>query len=209
MTLPPSNHNGGPPLEDEPIEPEAITDAEMVLRCAKVLAGAFGAASTTVLKKKQPFETLSLRQLLVYCLTNENPDLAIVAPVRLAKIIKFDRGTVRDDRAAVERAIDEDDDTREFVECARELVLGVPTIAKGRQRFLLSMDVSRSRSRARQIKLREARRRFDEIVSTAMRAETILSEIGHTELADHVAEIRRKEPFNPLRDGRLARWLDA
>ena len=198
--------NNGPPL-DEPVEPDAISDAEMVLRCAKVLAGAFGAATRTVLKKKQPFETLSLRQLLVFCLTNDNPDLAIVAPVRLAKIIKFDRGTVRDDRVACERAAELDEEVRDYLDAARELILGVPTIARGAQRFFLTMDIARSKSRSRMLRLREAKRRFDETMDRITRSEAILSEIGRTDLSDHVADIRRKEPFNPAKDGRLAQWL--
>ena len=200
-------HNSPPPDEDEAVfETVEIEVAELVERAVYAIAAATGhhRDSKRVMKKKQALDVLSLRQLSVYCLTHENEDLAIVPIVRLAKIMGFDRGTVRDDRKAVEDAAEADPDLQDYLDTVRELVLAVPTIAKGTQTFFLSMDISRSRSKTRIRRLREAKRKFDKSMERLTRGQTALIEVGRQDLADHQGELLRKKPYNPLTDGRLA-----
>jgi len=199
-------HNNPPP-DEEPLEPEVITTAQIVLRCVEVIASAMGMfrQARAVLRKKQGADVISARQLVVYCLTHDNEDLAIVPVVELSKIIDFDRGTVRDDKKAVEAAIEADHtgELQDFLDTARDMVMAVPVMAAGRQRFMLDMELARSKSRIRQRKLQEVKRQLLDALSRPTRAEIAFLEIHRPDLAAQQAE-RRKEPFNPLTEGRLA-----
>lgn len=200
-------HNG--PSEPEADElPVDLSTAELVRRTVEVLASAFGMykQARSVLKKKQAMTVLSLRQLTVYCLTHENPDLAIVPIVKLANVIGYDRGTVRDDRAAVEKAAASDEALEEFLDVAREMVMGIPLIARGAADFFLGMDIARTKSRVRLRKLQDERRRRKEWLSQPTRGEIALRELGKSDLADQLLEKRKAEPWNPLTQTRPD-WL--
>lgn len=200
-------HNNPPP-DDPPVEPEVVTTAQIVLRCVEVLASALGMFkyARAVLRKKQGVDVISVRQLTVYCLTYGDESQAIVPVVELSRIIGFDRGTVRDDKKAVEVAIEADDtgELQDFLDTARDMVMAVPVLSAGRQRYMMEMELARAKSRTRQRKLQEMKRQLLEALSKPTRAEIAFLEIHRPDLAAQQAQ-RRKEPFNPLTEGRLAR----
>lgn len=185
-----------------------VGTAEIVKRVVEALAAALGMTDQrgNVLKKKQAFKTLSLRQLTVWCLTDPNPDLGAVPVVKLAKIIGFDRGTVRDDRLMVEKAAAEDREgyLQEFLESAREMVLSIPSIANGTPLFHVCMDAARAKTRANLRKQRARKTVMMSAYDQPTRGEIALRELGKHDLADALAAQRkeRQAPWNPASDKR-------
>lgn len=198
--------NGCP--EDDTDPPIDIDTADIVERCVRVLSAAvkMHRDASKVLRKKQALQILSMRQLIIYCLTHEDPDLAVVPLVKLAKIIQFDRGTVRDDRKAVEVAVERFPELREFLDTARDMVLAVPALAREAPNYFLNMDIARSKSRERARKLLAEKRERRQILAAPTRGETALRELGMDDLADQLAQQRQAAPWNPVTDAK-PEWM--
>lgn len=197
-----------PPDEDDLDPVEDLPLAELVSRVVGAIACAIGKQKerARVLKKKQDLDVLSVRQLSVYCLTHEDPDQAIVPLVKLAKCIQFDRGTVRDDRKAVESALLRFPEMSEFVETCQDIALGVAAVAPQSEGFFLNMDIARSKSRERARKLLAVKRARQQELATPTRGENALRELGMSDLADQLLAQRSKAPWNPATDAKPS-WL--
>lgn len=200
---------GNYPPEDDELTPEDLPTADLINRVVGALAATMGKLKerAKVLKKKQQLDILSVRQVAVYCLTHDNPDLAIIPLVKLAKCIGFDRGTVRDDRKAVEAALKQFPEMSDALESCQDITLSVAAVAPQAPTIFINMDIARSKSRERARKLLAEKRERQQVLAQPTRGETALRELGMDDLADQLAEQRvRAPPWNPSTDAR-PQWL--
>lgn len=162
-----------------------IRDVQIVERAVRAVAAyvGFGGDPATIAQKRKGAEALSLRQWLVYGLTDDDPERGIIHVTALARIFGFDRGTVRDDRNFAKAAIEGSDLLREF----SELVAEACSLAGGFVDLACEALTMTERARA---SARIAAKKVKPRIAPPSRAAQLLTELGRFEAADRADDLR-------------------